>query len=102
MYDSNRAEQSQTHQKPSETPETPSAIPNTLETHHGSTSCRRYDPALSGQILGAVRPAMLSALYGAPDPIHGGGSPTGMPANAMAGYAGTAAAATRRYRVPKS
>ena len=48
---------------------------------------RRYDPALSGQILGALRP--MSALYGAPDGLHGGGSPTaGMPANAMAGYAG--------------
>lgn len=44
-----------------------------------------YDPALSGQILGALRP--MSALYGAPDGLHGGGSPTaGMPANAMAGY----------------
>jgi hypothetical protein len=42
-----------------------------------------YDPALSGQILGAVRPAMLSALYG---DVNGGGSPTGGMPHAMAGY----------------
>jgi hypothetical protein len=44
-----------------------------------------YDPALSGQLLGAVRPAMLSALYGAPD-VNGGNSPTGGMHHAMAGY----------------